>query len=128
MKPNRVFCFLSALVLATAGCRDKPSAVTEPNESAERKISLHTAVRKNNVQLAESLIEGGADVNAKDEAGKTLLHWASVWDHRAVAKVLLAQGADVDAKDRKGDTPLHDAARRGHAEIVELLGKHGAEE
>ena len=42
------------------------------------------------------------DVGAKDENGKTALHWAALTGHVDVAKVLIEKGADVDARDNDG--------------------------
>ena len=69
------------------------------------------------------------DINARDEHGRTPLHWAS-WNYRTESvKLLLAMpGVDVNARDEDGETPLHDAICYGNAEVVELLIKSGAEE
>ncbi|KAL2915194.1 acyl-CoA binding domain-containing protein 6 [Polyrhizophydium stewartii] len=68
-----------------------------------------------NVEQVRRLIELGADVNAADGEGMTLLHWAADRDYTALAAALLELGADVDRQDASGQTPLH------YALIVEGL-------
>ena len=65
----------------------------------------------NAAEAAEVLLNrGGADVHAKDNEGKTPLHWAVEQDTSGTVEVLLNRGADVHAKDNEGKTPLHTAA------------------
>ena len=87
---------------------------------------LHHAVSSKNV--AEFLITKGADVNIKDNNGRTPLNWAVRRRHKDVVELLIAKGADVNAKNNEGETPLSIAEEKGHTEIVELLRKHGAKE
>jgi ankyrin repeat protein len=64
--------------------------------------------------LAEQLLDGGADVNAVDERGHSPLHAAAQYgfDHndslraRRLFDVLLKRGADVGMADKEGKTPL----------------------
>ena len=84
---------------------------------------LHFAATK---EIAELLINEGADVNAKDK-GWTPLYHAAWRGHKEVAELLIAKGADVNMKDVEGVTPLHLAADRGHTEVVELLITKGAD-
>ncbi len=64
-------------------------------------------------QLIGSLLEAGADVNAKDVRGMTPLMLAVATDHQdqAVLKLLLAHGADPTIKD-KTDASAVDWARK----------------
>ena len=62
------------------------------------------------------LLEQGADMNARDPEGRTLLMQAAASDAMAVdaVKVLLAKGADVNAVSPKGETALRHARLRGN--------------
>ena len=68
-----------------------------------------------------------ADVNAKDEDGRTPLHWAvESADEDAVDSVLL-MGANTNAKDKDGRTPLHLAVESADERIIKLLLDKGAD-
>lgn len=86
--------------------------------------SLHVAAFDGDLDKIRSFIRGGADVNAKDELGRTPLYFAGSKD---VVEFLIANGADVNAKDPVGQTPLHFAARRGDKDVAELLIDKGAD-
>ena len=60
-----------------------------------------------------TLLQAGADINARDRYGETLLHFVAVrYDDSAnIIPVLLGAGADINARDRYGMTPLHSAAK-----------------
>ena len=106
-----------ALVLLVSGCGgdEKP----DPELNAQ----LLEAARANNVGEARSLIERGADVNAKDgtEQSAYLYATSEVGPDPAFLELTLANGADVDAKDSFNGTGLIRAAHRGYAEIVQRL-------
>ena len=67
---------------------------------------------------AEEALRNGANVNAKDEDGRTALHLAAFNGHADIVEALLRHGADVNAKDKDGYTALHWAATLGHAEVA----------
>ena len=54
----------------------------------------------------------GADIDAKDDKGRTPLHYAARYNENpAVIQALLDASPDINAKDRGGKTSLHLAAR-----------------
>jgi hypothetical protein len=73
--------------------------------------------------VVQLLLEKGADVESKDDGGRTPLWWAAANGHEAVVKLLLEKGADVESKDDDdgGGTPLSLAAANGHEAVVKLL-------
>ena len=83
---------------------------------------MHNAARYGHKEIAELLIDKGADVNAKTESGRNPLHSAAMEGHKEIAELLITKGADVNAKDEDGRTPL-DLANK--TETADLLRKHG---
>lgn len=65
--------------------------------------SLHEAVAQGNLaRLKELAAQKEADLNARDEGGKTALHLATEQGNTAAADILLMAGADPSAVDREG--------------------------
>jgi ankyrin repeat protein len=78
--------------------------------------------------LAKLLLEKGADIEAKDQSGRTPLLWAAAQGHKALAQLLLEKGADIEAKENgSGRTPLLLAAAQGHEAVAQLLLEKGAD-
>ena len=99
-------------------CRDSQGRNSTP---------LHLAAGYNNLDVAEYLLEHGADVNAQDKGGLIPLHNASSYGHLDVAALLIRYNTEVNATDRWGFTPLHEAAQKGRTQLCALLLAHGAD-
>nr|XP_015100730.1 protein phosphatase 1 regulatory subunit 16A [Vicugna pacos] len=74
-----------------------------------------------------SLLQAGADLDAPQDHGATLLHIAAANGFSKVAALLLEHRASLNAKDHDGWEPLHAAAYWGQVHLVELLVAHGAD-
>lgn len=86
---------------------------------------LHNAAYRGDINAVKTLIEQGADVNAR--AGQVApLHTAASEGHANVVALLIEKGADVNAKSRWGYTPLMLAAMYGHADVAKFLIDRGA--
>ena len=89
-------------------------------------FELLEAVRSGDGEAVRTLLENGANVNAREPDGATALHWAS---HRAdleAATLLIGHGADVDITNDYGITPMALACQNGSAELVQALLHAGA--
>lgn len=62
----------------------------------------------NNFEVAEFLLDNGANVNAQDKGGLIPLHNASSYGHLDIAALLLKHNTVVNATDKWGFTPLHE--------------------
>lgn len=91
---------------------------------------LHRAVRDNNLILAQSLLEKGANLRSIANNGMTVLHYASFsrFEDVDMMKLLLEFHARdlVDLQDENGQTPLHYAAKGNFTGGIQLLFNHGA--
>lgn len=72
-------------------------------------------------EVAERLLEAGADVNAGGDSNWTPLHHATWRNHIVAVAWLLKQGADKTRVNQYGSTPLGTARYFDHKEIIELL-------
>ncbi|XP_043094768.1 ankyrin-1a isoform X18 [Puntigrus tetrazona] len=87
---------------------------------------LHIAAHYENLNVAQLLLNRGADVNFTPKNGITPLHIASRRGNVIMVRLLLDRGAKIDAKTKDELTPLHCAARNGHVRIIEILLDQGA--
>lgn len=92
--------------------------------SADDESPLMMAVFKGQVELAQQMIEKGADVN---KPGWTPLHYAATAGHVQLMSMLLAKYAYIDAESPNKTTPLMMAAHYGTPGAVKLLLEEGAD-
>ena len=94
---------------------------------ADINQDIFTAVAVGNLDQVKSLLNQGADVNAKGPGGLPVLTIAAMDGQTDVVKLLLEKGADVNAESGNGGTALIYAAMRGRANVAEMLLAHGAD-
>ncbi len=117
---------------------------------------LMIAATSSNLDAVKLLVQGGADLGAKDKKGRTALTYAKeakfkrvvaylekAYEQRDAAgeltlleaaatgtvyrvRALLEAGADREQRDEQGQTPLMLAAAAGHVEVVKMLCAAGA--
>ena len=93
---------------------------------ADEETPLHVALRRGHADIAQLLLEHGADAKARDDGKRTPLFLASERGLLEVVLVLLERGSDPNAPDRNGCCPLERASEGGHAEVAQVLLEHGA--
>jgi uncharacterized protein len=91
--------------------------------------ALHFACFFGHPEIAEVLLERGAEVNAvaRNELAVTPIQSAAAGSHARAVELLLGAGADVHPPHPTGFTPLHSAAANGDSLSAELLLHHGAD-
>jgi len=76
----------------------------------EDRALLHMVAYKGHFMVARTLLEHDgpvkAQVNARDEKGRTALHIASHYHHSSIVELFPKFGADLDAQDNDNMTPL----------------------
>ena len=73
-----------------------------------------------------SLIEAGANVNAKDDDGRTSLMYTCGHGKFDIVRLLIKAKANVNAKSKWGETALSHTKNNGYKDIEELLISHNA--
>ena len=85
------------------------------------RTPISVAASSGSDKTVQVLIEKGCNINAKDENGRTPLHWIAMCkDKSIVASLLIEHGCDLDPKDVNDQTPLHVAANCGFEEMAAL--------
>ena len=84
-------------------------------------MPLHSAASSRNLEAARSLVERGAPVNARQQAGWVPIHAAAQNGDMDMIELLLAHGADAEIANDEGKTPAMIAREKGHNEIAALL-------
>ena len=62
-------------------------------------MELHIAASENQLETLRSLIEGGRDVNERNDMNDIPLHWACEQGHMEIIRFLVEKGADYNLKN-----------------------------
>jgi ankyrin repeat protein len=93
----------------------------------EKKHALHNVCLAGYTPVFDLLIAAGANPNAKDHRGRTLLYDAAWQGHEDLCERLIALKVPVDEPDCDGMTPLHAAASNGKTGACAILMRAGAD-
>ena len=93
-------------------------------------LTFDAAAKSGQLDLLEQMLVDGVEIDAKDTAGRTLLHWAVENGHVDAVRLLLKYGADRNIPDRSRKTAYQLARKRGNPEVLrlfeaDLTGKQG---
>lgn len=97
-----------------------------PEQGPDATARLLAAVAGGDVAGVRDAIADGADLERRDEDGRTPLVAATKADRIEVARALLDAGADPDAKDDLQDSAFLYAGAEGLDEILAMTLDHGA--
>ena len=91
----------------------------DPNIRGAKGYSpLMVTAARGSLEVAEQLIDLGADVNAQDDNGYTPLIWAATMGQVDVVRLLTAKGADLEKTEVHGNTALLEAAGMSEASLL----------
>lgn len=99
------------------------------------KASVHAVIdneKLNRLAVMKLLIKEGANVNARDIAGYSVLfHCFTAYGNQEEKSILgtelMSAGADVNLPNRFGCTPLHENVMTQNFELLDFLVEHGAD-
>ena len=92
-----------------------------------RSIQLLRAAERSTLAEISQLIQQGADLNARDDQGRTPLMTATHANRPDVVQALLDAGADVNIQDHQRDNPFLYAGAEGLLDILRLTIAAGAD-
>jgi ankyrin repeat protein len=95
--------------------------VSAPSRETMKLTPLASALAAGHNQIARTLIDHGAHVNAKGDNDVTPLHTAAARGNIEAATFLLEHGADIHAATKDGKKPIAYAEERNHPEMVDFL-------
>jgi len=98
-----------------------------PKKQKELDSQLFEAAENGDTKKAKELLDKGADINATNNRGATVLMIAAGRDVIEITKMLIERGADVNAKTKDGSTALMSAAHNDRYEQAKLLIERGAD-
>lgn len=87
---------------------------------------MHDVVERGDVAQINTLIDGGADIEAKDVYGRTPLHVAAVFGQSEAIKVLIDRVANTEASIDAGNAALGMGILGGKAKSLGALLMGGA--
>ena len=118
---------LVVALLALAACRGGDPANVVQTDTEFHPTTILDAVLVGNRAAVEQFVARGANVNATEADGTTLLMRAIHGSFPEIAKALIASGADVSARNSYGVSPLYLASRGGDLGTVRELLAAGAD-
>jgi len=101
----------------------KGASVNLPSNNGFNVFPIHSAAAGNFTDIVRLLIDNGANVNVKQQAGATPLHSAAQNGNLEMLILLLENGADVSVRMEGGKLPADVAREKGFNEIAEILSE-----
>lgn len=119
-------------LIRTGNIEEVKQKLTENPSLADKKdpkgfSPLVLATYHDQSEIAEILIDSGANINAQDAAGNTALMGVCFKGHPEILEILINKGADIDVQNHNGATALIYAVTFNQQKIVEILVEKGAD-
>ena len=94
--------------------------------SGDKALSpLYRAVQRGHKDIVKTLLERGANLEAVDRHGRSVIHAAAWWNRADILRMLISHGANVNSRDHESKSVLHglasDKSCRWGPEIIDIL-------
>ncbi len=116
---------LIIFLLITISCSYIPKSICTETEKLNRQLT--NAIANSDDNKINALLTAGADVNATDRYGYTILMLAARSCSVDIINLLLEMGANINARDQHSNTVLMFCAFNGKSDIVNALLKKNAD-
>jgi ankyrin repeat protein len=100
---------------------ERGAAVDAVADNPTQVMPLHSAASSRNLEAARFLLEHGAPINARQQAGWVPIHAAAQNGDSTMVELLLKHGADPKLTNDQGKTPAMVAREKGHDAIAARL-------
>ncbi|XDA81875.1 hypothetical protein R6Z07F_011806 [Ovis aries] len=101
--------------------QERPTPSSNGKASKDDNHLLIKAVKDEDIELVQQLLERGADVNFQEEWGWSPLHNAVQVDREDIVDLLLSHGAEPCLRKKNGATPFIIAGIVGNVKLLKLL-------
>lgn len=112
---------------ATPVCRDGTQTCPQDMEREAMNAELIQAAERGDTATVLQLLAAGAEINSRDERGRTAVMAATQGNRVATVQALIAAGADINLQDNRLDNPFLYAGAEGLLAIVKLTIDAGAD-
>lgn len=116
------YFFAPIYQMIRAGNIELIKEIIKLNANIDINEALRFAAHTANLEAVKYFVKKGADVNARNDKGKTPLFYTR---NKEILEFLISKGADVNARDNENKTPLFKC--ENDTEVAELLISKGAD-
>ncbi len=106
--------------------RSNPALINERDTNRMQDFPLHTAAMTGQAEIAEILLDAGAEIDCGDVDLSTPLHDACIMRHLEVVNLLIEQGAGLNRRDMHAGYSLSFAVSGGDTAIIRTVLDAGA--
>ena len=103
-----------------------PAPTLSAEEVQAMNAQLISAAERGDTTTVLQLLAVGAEINSRDERGRTAVMAATHGNQAATVAVLIEAGADIEIQDTRQDNPFLYAGAEGLLEILKLTIDAGA--
>lgn len=115
---------------AVFGSHDCLSVLLEAGVNPDLKLSdnslIHLATNAGEIGIIQSLIDSGANINARNNDKETALHIAASLGHLEICRILLDAGIKKEKRNNRNATAIFVAAENDQTAAMRLLYEEGA--